>query len=100
MACTFTNSLSLTVYQHSSYFQSTHIIVIRLIGTLSLLALRPSLTAMIWSALQTFTATTATTKAPTLRLGAFQEGVGLAASPALIPAALYGLTRWTIMRPQ
>ena len=85
-ACTFANSLSRTVYHHSSYFQSTHIIVIRLVGTLSLLALRPSLTAMIWSALQTFTATT---RAPTLRLGAFQVGVGLAASPALIPAALY-----------
>ncbi|KAF7975497.1 hypothetical protein HWV62_9421 [Athelia sp. TMB] len=92
-ACTFANSLSRTVYNHSSYFQSTHIIIIRLIGTLSLLALRPSLTAMIWSALQTFTATN---RAPTLRFGAFQTGVGLAASPALIPAALYAKESCTL----
>ncbi|KAF7975496.1 hypothetical protein HWV62_9419 [Athelia sp. TMB] len=85
-ACTFANFLSRTVYHHSSYFQSTHIIVIRLIGTLSLLALRPSLTAMIWTALQTFTVEA---RAPTLRFGALQAGVELADSPALIPAALY-----------
>ncbi|KZP20087.1 hypothetical protein FIBSPDRAFT_932514 [Athelia psychrophila] len=84
--CTRMNQLSSTVYKHSSYFQSVHIIVIRVIGTLSLLVFRPSLTAMVWSALQTFTGTTGK---PSLRLGAFQAGVGLSAFPDLISAALY-----------
>ncbi|KAF7982979.1 hypothetical protein HWV62_24576 [Athelia sp. TMB] len=84
--CSMGDNLSSTVYRHSSYFQSIHIIIIRSIGTLSLLVFRPSLTAMIWSALQTFKSPF---KRPALRLDAFQAGVGLSGAPALISAALY-----------
>ncbi|KZP18861.1 hypothetical protein FIBSPDRAFT_956023 [Athelia psychrophila] len=77
---------ALTPESYSNIAPSVHIIVIRVIGTLSLLVFRPSLTAMVWSALQTFTGTTGK---PSLRLGAFQAGVGLSAFPDLISAALY-----------
>ncbi|KZP18830.1 hypothetical protein FIBSPDRAFT_955998 [Athelia psychrophila] len=82
--CTFQDNLAETVHKHSSYFQSAHIIIIRFIGTLALLVYRPSLTAMMWSALQTGPA-----GVPLLRVDAFQEAVGLSSSPALLPAALY-----------
>ncbi|KZP17030.1 hypothetical protein FIBSPDRAFT_865366 [Athelia psychrophila] len=84
--CTFVDDLAEIVYNHSSYFQSAHIVVIRLIGALTLLVYKPSLTTMVWSALQTFTGTAGM---PLLRVDAFQEAVGLSSSPTLIPAALY-----------
>ncbi|KZP18341.1 hypothetical protein FIBSPDRAFT_933472 [Athelia psychrophila] len=82
--CTRMDDLADIVHIHSSYFQSAHIIIIRLIGTLALLVYKPSLTAMMWSALQTFTA-----GVPLLHVDAFQQAVGLSSSPALLPAALY-----------
>ncbi|KZP18834.1 hypothetical protein FIBSPDRAFT_933231 [Athelia psychrophila] len=84
--CTRMDDLADIVHNHSSYFQSSHIIIIRFIGTLTLLVYRPSLTAMMWSALQTFEGKSGV---PLLRVDAFQEAVGLSSSPALLPAALY-----------
>ncbi|KZP18828.1 hypothetical protein FIBSPDRAFT_1026980 [Athelia psychrophila] len=84
--CTFVDDLADTVNRRSSYFQSTHTIIIRLIGTLTLLVYKPSLTAMMWSALKTFKGTNGE---PSLRVDAFQQAVGLSSSPALLPAALF-----------
>ncbi|KZP18860.1 hypothetical protein FIBSPDRAFT_863436 [Athelia psychrophila] len=84
--CTFADKVADAVYHHSSYFQSAHIIIIRVIGALTLLVYKPSLTAMMWSALQTFADTSGV---PMLRVDAFQEAVELSNSPALLPAALY-----------
>ncbi|KZP18330.1 hypothetical protein FIBSPDRAFT_956316 [Athelia psychrophila] len=91
--CTFVDNLAETVDNHSSYFQSTHIIIIRFIGTLALLVYKPSLTAMMWSALQTFPGTAGV---PLLRVDAFQEAVGLSNSPALLPAVLYAQASRTL----
>ncbi|KZP18853.1 hypothetical protein FIBSPDRAFT_1027021 [Athelia psychrophila] len=84
--CTSLDNLSNIAHHHSSYLQSVHVIVLRLVGTLSLLVLKPSLTAMMWSVMQKLSGKS---HAPVLRLDAFEAGVGLSASPALIPAAMY-----------
>lgn len=82
--CTTAEIISNTVYRHTSYFQSAQIIVIRVVGTLSLMVFKPALVAMVWEALQTTTSGT-----PKLRVTAFQEAVGLSNSPALTSAGLY-----------
>lgn len=62
----------------------------RLVGTLSLLVFRPSLTALIWSTLERSRFPNAkAVHRPAMRLGTFQSGAGLANSPALITAVLY-----------
>lgn len=89
--CTSIELLSRAVYRHSSYFQSAHIIVIRLVGGLTLIVFRPALTDMVWKALRTFNG-----GIPMLRVTAFQEAVGLSTSPALISAALYARASRTL----
>ncbi|KZP26186.1 hypothetical protein FIBSPDRAFT_887554 [Athelia psychrophila] len=91
--CTFQDHLAGTVSRRASYIQSTHIIIIRLIGTLILLVYKPSLTAMMWSALQKVSGTSGE---PSLRVDAFQQAVGLSSAPALLPAALYAKASRTL----
>lgn len=90
-ACTTAKNISRTVYHHTSYFQSTHIMVIRLVGTLTLLAFRPALTAMMWKALQSLT-----DGVPSLRVETFQHAIELSNHPDLVPAALYVRTSRTL----
>ena len=50
--CTPQESISSVMHRHTSYFQSVHIIIIQGVVVLSLPVLRPSLWAMIWTALE------------------------------------------------
>lgn len=85
--CTFRENLSAAVYHHTSYFQSAHIIIIHTIATFSLIVFKPSLSAMAWSVLQSSSLSNNGVKG--LTMSAFQNGVDLANSPALVPSLLY-----------
>jgi hypothetical protein len=88
-ACTPRERLSTTVYHHASYFQSAHIIIIHTIAAFSLIVFKPSLWAMAWSALESSALSSAGVQGLTMTMSAFQSGMDLVNSPALIPSVLY-----------
>src|ERR1700685_4319375 len=87
--CTRREHISAVVYHHLSYFQSAHITFIRAAAAFSLLVFRPSLSAMAWSTLESSFLSTTGVRRPTMKMSAFQNGIGLANSPDLIPSVLY-----------
>jgi hypothetical protein len=97
--CALGERISTLVYKQSSYFQSTHIIVVQSIATFALFIFKPSLTAMTWSTLERSESITTETPVPTMKLDALQNGVDLANSPGLLPAVLYVQASRTINHP-
>lgn len=89
IACTNREHISTLVYHHSSYFQSAHIILIRVITTLSLLVFKPSLWAMAWAALDSSFNSVTGKGGTKMSLSTFQKGVGLVDYPGLLPGVLY-----------
>lgn len=85
--CTFREQISSTVYHHTSYFQSAHIIIIRAVATLSLIVLRPSLTAMVWSALESSANNGA--QGLNMKMSALQSGVDVVNLPNFVPGLIY-----------
>ncbi|KIM74826.1 hypothetical protein PILCRDRAFT_694774 [Piloderma croceum F 1598] len=96
-ACTPRERLSATVYHHASYFQSTHIILIHAVATFSLIVFKPSLWAMAWSALESSSQSNTGAQGLTMKMSAFQSGVGLGNSPGLIPSVLYTKASGSLM---
>ncbi|KDQ50873.1 hypothetical protein JAAARDRAFT_73964 [Jaapia argillacea MUCL 33604] len=78
--CSQNETLSRFVLRWSSYIQSTNIIVLQAIASLSLLTLRPYLLARSWKSLET--------DRPPLR--AVQSSIMLVDSPQLIPGIMLG----------
>jgi hypothetical protein len=98
-ACTMGEKISTLVYKQSSYFQSTHIIIVQGIATFTLLVFKPSLSAMTWSALERLESPTTEASAPTMKMDALQNGLELTSSPGLMAAVLYVHASRTINHP-
>ena len=88
-ACTPRESLAAIVYHHAPYFQSAHIIIIHIIAAFSLIVFKPSLLAMVWSAMESSALSSAEVQGLAMSMSAFQSSVDLVHSPALIPSVLY-----------
>ena len=97
--CTIKERISTLVHGQSSYFQSAHIIIVHAIAGVALTLFKPSLSAMIWSTLESSEFRTTGTPVPTMAMGALDNGVLLTNSPGFWPAILYVRASRSINHP-
>jgi hypothetical protein len=87
--CTPQEHLSATVHHYATYFQGTHIIIIRAIAALSLLVFKPSLWAMTRSSLESSALSSTGIEGLKMKMSTFQSSVDLVNSPTLISSVLH-----------
>ncbi len=95
VACRPKEKLSALVNDQSSYFQSTHIIIVQFIATITLILFEPYLSAMIWSILERSESPTPTT----MTMDALDNGIQFTNSPGFWSTFSYVLASGPIHHP-